>query len=310
MNLPALARLSVAHATRYDYSRPVSQAQHVACLQPLTDEGQRLAAFALEVSPEPSHHSTHWDTHGNCRANFAIQVPHTQLRVVARSEVHLRPRYRGLTPAASPSCEAVRAQLRYRAQAPFQPAGEFALASPYVPMLAALRDYAECSLRPDRPLAEAALELMRRIHEDFAYAPASTEVSTPLLNVFEQRKGVCQDFAHLMLGCLRAWGLAARYVSGYLLTQTAPGEVPWVGADASHAWVSVWIPGLGLPQAGDWLDLDPTNHCVPDLQHVRVAQGRDFGDVTPLRGVIRGGGEHTLQVHVTTTLLPDDGPSR
>ena len=188
----------------------------------------------------------------------------------------------------------------------FQPASEFAFTSPFVPLHEELRDYAMESLHDERPLAEAAIELMQRIHADFTYAPASTDISTPILDVFERRKGVCQDFAHLMLGCLRASGLAARYVSGYLLTRPPAGQPAMVGADASHAWLSVWCPGLGQPLADDWLDLDPTNDCVPGIQHVRVAHGRDFGDVTPLRGVIRGGGRHTLLVRVTTRLLTDE----
>lgn len=300
-----VARLSVEHETVYEYSNPVEQAQHIACLRPLSDEGQRLEVFDMSVSPTPSQHSTRRDNHGNSRAYFALHFAHNQLRVTARSQVTVTSRYAGLEPDQGPTCGEVRTMLSYRAHAPFQPAAEFVYASPYVPCLTALREYAQVSLHDDRPLAEAAIELMNRIHEDFDYAPASTDISTPVLDVFLQRKGVCQDFAHLMLGCLRACGLAGRYVSGYLLTRPPPGQAPLIGADASHAWVSVWIPGLGLTGAQEWLDLDPTNDCVPDIHHVRVAHGRDFGDVTPLRGVIRGGGEHTLLVRVTTRLLDE-----
>ncbi len=303
--MSARARLAVEHETLYEYSQAVEQAHHIACLRPLSDEGQTLTQFEMTVSPTPSQHSTRRDSHGNSRAYFALHAAHTQLRVVARSEVQVSSRYEGLSGGQGPTCGEVRALLRYRAQAPFQPASEFVHASPYVPCLSALREYALVSLKDERPLAEAVMELMARIHEDFDYAPASTDISTPVLDVFLQRRGVCQDFAHLMLGCLRACGLAARYVSGYLLTQPPPGQVPLVGADASHAWVSVWVPGLGLPLAQDWLDLDPTNNCVPGVHHVRVAHGRDFGDVTPLRGVIRGGGHHTLLVRVTTTLMAE-----
>src|SRR5690606_10350985 len=186
----------------------------------------------------------------------------------------------------------------YRRGASFEAASEFSHASPFVPLLPALRDYAAPLLPDERPLVAAVMDLMYRIATDFSYATASTDISTPLATVFEQRRGVCQDFAHLMIACLRACGLAARYVSGYLLTQPPPGCAPLLGADASHAWLSVWCPGLN--EAENWLDLDPTNNCIPALQHVRVAQGRDFGDVTPLRGVIRGGARHTLTVRVTT----------
>jgi transglutaminase-like putative cysteine protease len=304
------ARLSIEHETLYEYSTAVEQAQHIACLRPLSDAGQRLEVFDMAVSPVPSQHSTRRDSHGNSRAYFALHVPHARLRVMARSQVTVSTRYEGLNPQAGPTCGEVRALLSYHAHAAFQPASEFLYASPYVPCLNALREYGQASLHDDRPLAEAAIDLMNRIHADFDYAPASTDISTPVLDVFLQRKGVCQDFAHLMLGCLRACGLSARYVSGYLLTRPPPGQAALVGADASHAWVSVWIPGLGADQgladAQDWLDLDPTNDCVPGIHHIRVAHGRDFGDVTPLRGVIRGGGQHTLVVRVTTRLLEED----
>lgn len=304
---PATARLSVEHETLYRYDHPVEQSQHVACLRPLSDAGQRLLSFEMAVQPTPTQHSTRRDDHGNSRAYFALHVAHQSLRVVARSEVQVTARYEGLAAHLAehpgPTCGEVRERLSYRAHAPFEPASEFLYVSPFVPLHAELRAYGAESLRDDRPLAEAAIELMQRIHADFTYAPASTDISTPILTVLEERRGVCQDFAHLMLGCLRACGLAGRYVSGYLLTRPPPGQAPLVGADASHAWVSVWVPGLGLPLADDWLDLDPTNDAVPDIHHVRVAHGRDFGDVTPLRGVIRGGGEHRLDVRVTTRLL-------
>jgi len=168
-----------------------------------------------------------------------------------------------------------------------------------VPRLAALRDYGLPSFSAGRPLAEAALALMQRIHADFEYQSDSTQIDTPLAQVLAQRSGVCQDFAHLMTGVLRMFGLPARYVSGYLLTQAAAGAPLMVGADASHAWVQGWCPDTpGVP--GGWLDLDPTNDIVPGTGHVRLALGRDFGDVTPLRGVIRGGGHHVMSVAVQT----------
>ena len=295
-------RLSVEHETRYNYAQPVEMAQHIACLRPLSDAGQDLELFEMPVSPTPAHHSTRRDAFGNSRAYFAINAAHRELTVVARSLVQVRDRYQGLQPRQGLRCGQVRERLIYRSGAPFETASEFSYASPYVPMHDALRDYAAPSLRDERPLAEAVMELMSRIHADFKYAPASTDISTPILSVFERRQGVCQDFAHLMLGCLRACGLAARYVSGYLLTLPPAGQAPLVGADASHAWLSVWCPGMGLALADDWLDVDPTNNCVPAAHHIRVAHGRDFGDVTPLRGVIRGGRDHTLSVRVTTRL--------
>jgi transglutaminase-like putative cysteine protease len=176
-----------------------------------------------------------------------------------------------------------------------------------VPRLAELKRYAAPSAAPGRPVAEVALELMHRIYADFEYCGQSTAVDTPLAEACAQRRGVCQDFAHLLAGCLRACGLPARYVSGYLLTRAPEDGHELLGADASHAWVQAWCPGTpGVPDAGagaGWLDLDPTNDLVPGTGHVRLAIGRDYGDVTPLRGVIRGGGHHDLAVTVRTRAL-------
>lgn len=302
--------LSVEHETVYRYAQPVDQAHHMACLRPMSDAGQTLRSYELQINPIPAQHKIRIDTHGNSRAYLALHAAHRELRVVARSQVQVEDRYEGLEPSRGATCAEVRDLLIYRGHSVFQPASEFLYPSPYVPNLEPLREYASQSLLDERPLAEAAIDLMQRIHEDFDYAPASTDISTPVLDVFIERKGVCQDFAHLMLACLRASGLAARYVSGYLLTLPPEGQAPLVGADASHAWVSVWVPGLGQDLAGDWLDLDPTNACVVGCHHVRVAHGRDFGDVTPLRGVIRGGGEHTLLVRVTTRLLDAAGQTK
>lgn len=297
------ARLLVEHETSYEYDHAVEQSQHIACLRPLSDGGQQLLSFEMAVDPSPTQHSVSRDSHGNSRDYFAMHSAHARLSVIARSEIDVHHRYRGLRSAEGPTCGEVRKRLAYRANAPFEEASEYLHASPFVPPHTELGAWARSSLRDERPLAEAVIELMQRIHRDFTYSPASTDISTSIRTVFEQRKGVCQDFAHLMLGCLRACGLAGRYVSGYLLTRPQPGQAQLVGADASHAWLSVWVPGLGLPLADDWLDLDPTNDCVVGVHHVRVAQGRDFGDVTPLRGVIRGGGAHTLVVRVTTRAL-------
>lgn len=296
-------RLSVVHETEYHYAQPVEMAYHVSCLRPLSDATQSLRLFEMSVTPVPAQHNLRVDVFGNSRAYFSLSSPHHELLVVTRSELDIGPRYNGIRLQDTVHVAQVVEQLCYRARASFQPNSEFVYPSPYVPLHDELREYAAMSLQPARPVAEAVLELMNRIHRDFMYAPASTEISTPLLEAFHKRQGVCQDFAHIMLACLRASGLAAKYVSGYLLTQPAPGQPRMVGADASHAWVSVWCPGLSAPGTDDWLDLDPTNNCIPGVNHVRVAYGRDFGDVTPLRGVIRGGGEHSLAVRVTTAPL-------
>ncbi len=309
--------LQVTHETRYDYAAPVSLAHHLAHLKPLQDEHQQLLHFDLDIEPSPSHSRDGRDALGNAERLFSLAQPHRQLRVRATSRVRLSPRFTELQPERSPPWDELAASLRYVALAPFQPAVEFALPSPYVPRLAPLRRYAALSFRPGRPVAEAAVELMKRVHADFSYQSQSTDVDTPLLDVWTTKRGVCQDFAHLMAGAMRMLGLPVRYVSGYLLTQAPEGGAQMQGADASHAWVQAWCPGTpGVPAEGPgagWLDLDPTNDVVPGSGHVRVAVGRDFGDVTPLRGVIRGGGSHTLTVGVSTRVLgadeASDGPA-
>ncbi len=305
--------LEVVHDTRYAYAAPVSLAHHLAHLQPLDDEHQQRLAFELNILPAPSYPARPAvDAHGNAEHRFSLTQPHQQLRVRAASRLRVLPRFAQLHAQASPAWDELAASLRYVARAPFVPEVEFALPSPYVPRLQALKLYAAKSFPPGRPVAAAAIELMQRIHADFAYVSASTEIDTPLAEVLARKRGVCQDFAHLMAGAMRMLGLPVRYVSGYLLTHAPEGDQhegqAMQGADASHAWVQAWCPGTpGVPADG-WLDLDPTNNLVPGTGHVRVAVGRDFGDVTPLRGVIRGGGEHSLAVAVTTRVV--SGPER
>jgi transglutaminase-like putative cysteine protease len=296
--------LEVTHETRYAYAAPVSLAHHLAHLKPLDDAHQRRLGFSLEIEPLPAQRREAQDERGNVCHWFTLAQPHDKLAVRAVSRVRLLARFGGLQPTASLPWDLLAERLRYESRAAFDPAVEYAMPSPYVPRLEALRDYAAESFPTGRPVAEGALELMHRFHADFRYRSLSTQVDTPLAESFARKTGVCQDFAHLMIGSLRMLGLPARYVSGYLLTR-APGEaVEMVGADASHAWVQVYCPATpGVPADG-WLDLDPTNDVVPATGHVRVAVGRDFGDVTPLRGVIRGGGgRHTLSVGVTTRWL-------
>jgi transglutaminase-like putative cysteine protease len=304
-------QLEIVHETRYDYSAPVSLAHHLAHLQPLHDEHQHLLGFALGIEPPASQCTDSRDAMGNVQSHFSLAQAHERLCVRAVSRVRVQARFADLRPAASPAWDALADSLRYVARARFEPALEFAQPSPYVPRLAALRDYAATTFARGRPLAAAAIELMQRIHADFKYESLSTHVDTPLEDVLAQRRGVCQDFAHLMAGALRMFGLPVRYVSGYLLTNAPEGGAAMQGADASHAWVQVWSPGTpGVPQQGagaGWLDLDPTNNLVPGSGHVRLAVGRDFGDVTPLRGVIRGGGHHVLTVGVSTRRVPDEG---
>ena len=305
--------LEVSHETRYDYAAPVTLAHHLAHLKPLHDAHQQRLAFVMHVWPEPPRLLDDVDALGNEACHFSLGVPHRELRVRATSRVRIEPRFAALDAEASPPWDTLAASLRYVALAPFQPAVQFAMPSPYVPRWPPLRDWALQVFRPGRPVAAAAIELMHRLHEEFRYQSQSTDVDTPLAQVWTERRGVCQDFAHLLAGALRMLGLPVRYVSGYLLTQAPEGGASMQGADASHAWVQVWCPGTpGVPDSGPgagWLDLDPTNNLVPGSGHVRVAVGRDFGDVTPLRGVIRGGGgKHGLAVAVRTRVIEPAGP--
>ncbi|AMO21886.1 transglutaminase family protein [Ramlibacter solisilvae] len=288
--------LNIVHETRYEYAPPVKTAQHMAHLRPLETAHQQLLAHELVIAPAPAQSSDTRDAFGNTRTFFSLPVHHDRLRVVASSTV--------LTSSAPVVDGAVRwdeasERLRYHREAAFDPASEFAFASPFVPRHPEFLDYAQDSFAPGRPLVEAARELMARIHRDFDYRPEATDVGTPALDVLRQRQGVCQDFAHVMLACLRSLGLPARYVSGYLLTEPPPGQARLVGGDASHAWVSVHVPQERGP--GRWLDLDPTNGRTPGQDYVVLAIGRDYGDVSPLRGVIQGGADHRLHVAVTVT---------
>lgn len=285
--------LHVVHETVYRYSPRVDIAYHLACLMPQSSRAQQVADAQLTIEPAPTRQSTSTDAFGNLRTYFALFSPHDELQVRAESRVIVTPRNGEVSPERSALWETVRNTLRYRARAPFWPASDFLYASPFVPLLDELQAYGAASFPAGRTLIAGAIDLMHRIHADFDYEPQSTSISTPLPDVFAQRRGVCQDFAHVMLGSLRALGLPAAYVSGYLLTRPPPGQPRLLGADASHAWVSVWCPQLG------WVDLDPTNDLVVDSGHVTLAVGRDFGDVTPLRGVIRGGAEHTMEVAVS-----------
>jgi transglutaminase-like putative cysteine protease len=317
--------IAIEHETRYRYATPVEVSQHVAFLRPLEDERQRVERFEMDVSPEPSHHSSGRDVFGNSRTFFGTTLAHGELSVHTRCLVRVRAPERALGLDATPPWESVAERLRYAAGRRFEPSTAFREPSPYVPRLATLHALGAACFGAGTPVALGAEALMKRIHAEFEYRAASTAVDTPLADVLRARRGVCQDFAHLMIGALRILGLAARYVSGYLLTESAgeagagppeAGERPCggqgepaairregrhlVGADASHAWVALWCPGIHGGAGGDWLELDPTNAVLPAADHVRLAVGRDYGDVAPLRGVIRGGGAHTLDVRVRT----------
>ena len=297
-------RLEITHSTRYDYAPWVETAQHMAYLQPLQEGPQLLLSHQLDISPSPAGLVRSCDVYGNSRCFFSLQTPHSALEVVARSVVRTQA---SAVPSSSLGWETVRELFRYRSGANFDAANDFVFASAFAPLDASFVAYARPSFAPGRGLLAAATELMQRMHADFMYESQSTMINTPALQALVQRKGVCQDFAHIFIACLRSLGLPARYVSGYLLTQPEPGVARLRGSDASHAWAAVYLPDL--PPAQRWCDLDPTNNRVgwhsPGEDYVTLATGRDFGDVSPMRGVIHGGASHTLSVGVTVEPLPE-----
>ena len=291
--------LHVVHETRYEYTPPVETAQHVAHLKPLSTATQRLLSHELRVTPAPERQVEALDVYGNTRSFFSLLAVHDELTVIADSLVSTQP---VATVQSGTAWEQVRERLRYQAGAPYDPAAEFVFASPYVPRHEDFLAYARPSFGAGEPLLMAAYDLMERIHSDFTYESQSTEVNTPALEALALRKGVCQDFAHVMVACLRAMGLPARYVSGYLLTAPPPGKPRLVGSDASHAWASVYVPEAG------WFDFDPTNNRAPGEDYVTLATGRDYSDVSPMRGVLHGGANHSLHVGVTVEPVDEAAP--
>lgn len=284
----------IRHATVYRYTEAVTASHHAARLEPRFTTTQQREEWSLHVSPEPAVRKMRTDYFGNRVCFFGIQELHQELEIVAESLVRLEP---GPPPdlEASPAWEDVAAALLIPGAAETLEAQQFAFESPHVRRLPSLAGFAQESFGEGRPVLAAVLDLNRRIFEEFTFDPAATTVATPVEQVLEQRRGVCQDFTHLALGCLRSLGLAARYVSGYLRTHPAPGGTALAGADASHAWFSVYCPGHG------WVDFDPTNNLMPGVEHITVAYGRDFADVSPVSGIITGGGEHVVDVAVSVT---------
>ncbi len=274
----------VRHLTRYSYALPVTATHSELRLTPRELPWQHLVSSNIRVEPHFEVMRGFEDYFGNRVRYCSVLTPHHELALTAESIVEVR-ETNPLMPAATLPWEQVRTNLRAWDDPPALAAFEFVAASRYVGWNAAIADYALRSLWPGRPILEAAIELSGRVHRDFKYLPDSTDLDTSVEEVFRSRRGVCQDFAHLLIAMLRANGLAARYVSGYLRSGN-------IGAEASHAWVGVFVPSQG------WVDLDPTNDVVAATSHLTLAWGRDYGDVTPVKGVTMGGGEHTIQVEV------------
>ena len=281
----------VRHETTFGYEQVVSISHHVLHLMPRAFDRQELLSFDLEIEPQPTNQSVSVDYFGNHVHHLRMQEPHQRLRFESRFRVDLHERAAPIELSNSPPWESVVSTLTNPEGTALE-AAPFLYDSPYIALGAALRSYALPAFEPDRPLLEAVMSLTSRIFEEFEYAGGVSDVSTPVGQVLEMRKGVCQDFAHMQIACLRSLGLAARYVSGYILTHPPEGQARLVGADASHAWLAVWAGELG------WIDFDPTNNAIPTTEHVTVGWGRDYGDVSPINGFIVGGGEHKLSVAV------------
>lgn len=312
-------RYRITHTTHYHYSQAVGLCQNEARLQPRDYTRQECQLNHFEITPKPADFVERFDFFGNHVAYFAIQQAHSQLTVTSISEVIVFPKPATLNFESSLSWESARAllqELAWQTQMQSQQgqiqqsslpqqksldlleAQQYALDSPMVVSTPELKQYAEPSFLPNRPLIAVVQDLMQRIFTDFTYDPTFTTISTPLIDVLNFRRGVCQDFAHLAIGCLRSYGIAARYISGYIETLPEPGQPRLVGADASHAWFAVYMPDIG------WLEFDPTNNTLAEEQHITLAWGRDYSDVTPLKGIAFGGGQHTLSVSVDVLRLP------
>lgn len=290
----------IVHTTRYRYEQPVAVSYNEAHLLPRSFTGQTVRGASLTIDPPCQDYRDRQDYFGNTASYFSIADPHREVTITAVSEVQLLPARRQMSFDDDVEWQSAARSFMTPTDAEALDAAQYCLDSPLARSGIELRNYAAPSFTPGRPLAQAAAELVARIHADFVYDPTATDIATPLGEVLHSRRGVCQDFAHLAIGCLRSLGLAARYVSGYLETLPPPGQVKLQGADASHAWLQVYLPGTG------WQDWDPTNNIQPADRHVITAWGRDYSDVAPLKGVIYGGGQtHTIEVEVDVTALPE-----
>lgn len=283
-------RYRLKHLTRFSYASTVSTSRQRLHLTPREFERQQVRNPRISINPEPAERQEQLDYFGNSVLDLTIRSDHRILEITSEALVDVLPRQEILLDL-SPSWNSVANSLRSPASDGQWQASRFCFPSPWVE-LNGVQQFAQVTLSDGKPLLRAAMEMTERIYREFEYRGGVTDVYTPVEAVLRARKGVCQDFAHLAIACLRAYGLPARYVSGYLLNRPAPGQPALVGADASHAWLSVWCPEFG------WVDFDPTNNLMPGEEHITLGWGRDYGDVAPTVGVIRGGGRQKLRVAV------------
>jgi transglutaminase-like putative cysteine protease len=289
-------RYQVEHRTIYHYEIPVIQSQQLLHMMPRETPYQQSVSYTLVCEPQPAEQSRRLDFFGNHNDYVTLLTPHQSLQVTSRFQVDVLPRPDMTAFTLNPPWEQVQATLQSQSSQHIE-AMRYLYSTVKVKSSEALANFARHSFTAQRPLLEAAMALTQQIYQEFEFDPQATDVATPLDEVLKGKRGVCQDFAHLMIGAMRSLGLACRYVSGYILTHPPAGQPRLVGADASHAWVSVYCPVYG------WVDFDPTNNCLVQYEHITVAWGRDFGDVSPMRGVMLGGGQQQLDVSVTVTPL-------
>jgi transglutaminase-like putative cysteine protease len=284
-------RYKVVHSTEYFYGDTVPLCHNVLHLRPRETERQRVLSHSISITPSPASRSERLDFFGNPVTWFTLAEPHNALKIVMRCEVEVKT-YEAPTGLFWPAWEQVVRMLRELRRPDMLDARQFTFDSTYVAANPELVEYARPSFAPGRSLLDCVMELTRRIYADFTFDSGATTIGTPVLDVLHHRHGVCQDFAHLEIGCLRSMGLAARYVSGYLVTRPPPGRPRLVGADNSHAWIAVFFPDYG------WIDFDPTNGIIPSAAHITLAWARDYDDISPVRGVVVGGHQHSLAVSV------------
>lgn len=281
----------VSHRTTYSYRRPVLQSQHLLHLTPRDSQRQTVLRHSILIEPAPATQSEVRDRYGNVVGVLSVVDSHSELIVHARSTVDVRPPELPMLGLSTP-WEQVKSRALVGDDQLDLSVLEFVSASRHTRPFRDAMEYAKPSFAPGRPILEAAFDLTQRIYRDFKFDSGATDISTPVSHVLRQRRGVCQDFAHVALTCLRTLRLPARYVSGYLLTYPPPGQTKMQGADASHAWFSVWTPEVG------WVDFDPTNGVIPTTEHITVAYGRDYDDVSPISGVLFGGLDQRMAIAV------------
>ncbi|SLM32406.1 putative transglutaminase protein [Desulfamplus magnetovallimortis] len=290
-------KYKISHTTRYQYGEPASISHNELYLTPRNTPSQRCLDRSITLLPKPSVLSQRVDYFGNTVTSTTIQEQHNVMEITAESQILLTPLLQPIPEQTQPWENVINTVWQHTTQEDLE-AFQFIFASPMIPVGKQYAEWAQDIFLPGAPVLKAAMELTGKIFKEFKYDPQATTTTTPVETAFDIKRGVCQDFAHIQIACLRSLGLPARYISGYLHTLPPPGKPKLIGSDASHAWLAIYIPGSG------WVDLDPTNNVIPTDQHLTLAWGRDYSDVTPVKGTVLGGGQHQLSVAVDVNQIP------